>query len=118
MKRDLDLVREICRQIEAQPHESFPIFLQTDTHDKQTISAHVQLLAEGGYIEADMWEGYWMPSRLTWQGHEFIALSANDKNWKKAISILLSIGKGITVPALTKLLESMIESQVILPGIF
>jgi len=89
MKRDLDLIRKILLDIEAQgessERRSAVATTEEDGHDPRSIQYHVQLMHEAGLIVADeLVPGQWWPERMTWQGHEFLDLARDDTLWERA----------------------------------
>ena len=97
MKRDLDLCREILRQIEESPYSAGPS-IEVKDRSAEEISYHTKLLAEAGFIEAGSAGGQFVsddvtvvrglkvysPISLTWQGHEFLDAARNDTLWNEA----------------------------------
>jgi hypothetical protein len=89
LKRDLDLIRRILLDIEAQGDGSSserPGFgnLADNGHDPEAIQYHVQLMHDAGLIVADeLVPGQWWPERITWAGHEFLDLARNDGLWQR-----------------------------------
>jgi len=88
MKRDLDLVRELMIKLEATPPgivaENFPV----PGHDSETVCEHLRLILEAQLAEGDMNDCLHGPAqptfyRLTWKGHDFLALSRKSA-WDKA----------------------------------
>lgn len=98
MKRDLDLSRIILFAIEKDEKATGHGFisLNIDGYSEEQISYHVQLLQEAGLIEAKNWSSQssfqWVPSRLTWQGHEFLDSARSDNLWSKAKEEMKNIG--------------------------
>jgi len=95
MKRDFDLIRLILLEIEKTPAEKagdlIPIKLEGFTSPE--ISYHVGLLEQAGLVKAfnfaadDLSE--WIPSGLTWEGHEFLDAARDSKIWDKAKALVL-----------------------------
>lgn len=88
MKRDLDLIRRILLDIEAQGDDSSqrPGFgnLGDNGHDPDAIQYHVQLMHDAGLIVADeLVPGQWWPERITWAGHEFLDLARDRTLWAR-----------------------------------
>jgi hypothetical protein len=92
MVRDIDLVRDLLRQIKQDPAydntidetptlESFGI---VDTSPEE-MSYVLCLLIREGFINGDADSGYQMPSvrGLTWKGHELLADISDPDIWAK-----------------------------------
>ena len=111
MKRDMELVRELLLAVETDtgdPREWVEI--EMPGRSRQEISYHVQLLAEGGFLEANdasSHGGYdWQAQRLTWQGHEFLDTVRDAGIWREmkegarkagsmSLQFLWEVGKGV-----------------------
>jgi hypothetical protein len=76
MKRDMDLCREILRQIEAHPELNEPVTIEVEDCSPDDITYQLHQLRQGGLIEAEdvsvVGKLRYMPKRLTWHGHEFL----------------------------------------------
>jgi hypothetical protein len=89
MKRDMDLVRDILGKLEAAepgagvPADAFP------GHAPQVVACHFKLLAEAGYLDANLYELEELGpldgsvQRLTWQGHEFLDATRDATIWRR-----------------------------------
>lgn len=108
MKRDMDLVREILRQIEA-TESGKKVNLDIPNYDEDEISLHVELLIERGLIEgkakassdgsAHRILAYWI-TRMTWEGHDFLDAARNDTIWEKAKKKCLEATGGLAFSTL------------------
>ena len=89
MKRDMDLVRQVLLQVEAQqgPLE-WRVRSEEDVPDP--LLYHLELAIEAGLVEGKIREagnrnnpyGAWV-ERLTWEGHDFLDAVRNDTVWAK-----------------------------------
>jgi len=52
-----------------------------------TLNEHIELLAERGFLEAEPHQLGWFITRLTWDGHDFLANSKVESVWQKAKQI-------------------------------
>lgn len=88
MKRDMDLCRIVLDAIETKPGVG-PAPIEIADYSQEEVSYQVMILAEGGYLNAYAYEAttraglLWKPSRLTWQGHEFLDAIRNESVWIK-----------------------------------
>ena len=100
MKRDMDLCRDILRQIEAHSDPNRPVELEAVGRTSQDIAYQVYLLDQACLIEAtdasDGDEINFIPLRLTWQGHEFLDAARDDIIWRKAKDKVLGAAGGLT----------------------
>jgi len=110
MKRDMDLIRDILLKVEEDETltgSRFKTFDSSDFagHSDAEITYHVDLLFEADLIDGSPNMNP-LPaiSRLTWQGHEFIAATKDPKVWASvkerlkglpdvALSLIGEIGK-------------------------
>jgi hypothetical protein len=120
MKRDMDLCREILRQIEESPDSASPA-IRIEGRSAEEISYHVKLLSEAGLVEAGAADGRFIskeadgsdrikgqkvysPNSLTWQGHDFLDAARDDTIWRKANSKILESGGGLAFDVLKAML--------------
>lgn len=96
MKRSMDLVRTILLHVEDAQGDVCTEDLRFDGFDRETVSAHVRLLVEAGYltaIEAGCREGLeFYIERLTWNGYEFLELVRDEPRWRETKSRLKQVG--------------------------
>ena len=63
MKRDMDLFKEILKQLEEKADALSSIFPEVKGYTKDQISYHIELLDQAGYIDAedlsDLARHYW-----------------------------------------------------------
>jgi hypothetical protein len=116
MERDMDLARQILLEIEKQPHTGKWIDLDIEGHSPEEVSYHVMILHEAGLVEAYKIATYaytdWKPTRLTWEGHEFLEAARDNTRWEKATSTMLEKAGGIAFDILKQLLIQLMKSQV------
>jgi hypothetical protein len=96
MKRDMDLARQILLEIEKQPSWGSEINLSMEDYSDEDVSYHVMLLHEAGLIVAVDLSSFsdikWIPTRLTWQGHEFLDAARDNNRWNKAKDAMGKVG--------------------------
>ena len=128
MKRDMDLVREILLYAEKSDSSDIPKDFSIKDYSKEQIVYHLKLLNDAGLITTrqsvplldsepnSAWKVYQtIPSRLTWEGHEFLEAAKNDKIWGKAKNIVKEKGGGLTFEVIKALLIQMAKEAVGLP---
>lgn len=103
MKRDMDLIRSIMREIEAceDPYglEHMP---EIEGCHTAKVSYHVKLLLEAGFIDAQPIEEFgteydeFMHLNLTWTGQDFLSAASDDNIWTKAKKYVLKPGVSFT----------------------
>ncbi|MEJ0090413.1 MAG: DUF2513 domain-containing protein [Limisphaerales bacterium] len=106
MKRDMELVRLLLLQYEA---ESPPAELAD--YEQQEIIYNLVLMRDAGLIDAYPLEGNdvlprgFMNVRLTWAGHDFLDAARNDTVWNKAKGEFLKPGISWTFSILLEWLK-------------
>lgn len=117
MKRDMDLVRDILRQVEEEPYTMNPVKLTFADRPENEIAYHVLLLDEAGLLEAmdfsSMDGPAWKPVRLTWEGHEFLEASRDDTRWEKAKAMMQEKAGGMSFEVIKALLISLMKNAVV-----
>lgn len=90
MKRDMDLIREILLAIERlDTGTDDDVVVVVEGREPHMVNAHLRLLAEAGFIDAheipdDAAEfSHFVPTRLTWSGHEFLDAVRNPEVWRR-----------------------------------
>lgn len=85
MKRDIGLIKTILLELEKR-QESKPSKIKIDGYKDKIVDEHLILLNEAGYIDGtDKTYGSdrFHPSRLTWEGHEFLDAIRDKTRWEK-----------------------------------
>ena len=124
MKRDMDLIRNILRSIDASEDDDAISGMQIDGYSYQEIAYHVMLLKEAGIVRAklvcddgvdtgadsaipDEYEIY----AITREGYAFLDAFSNDARWKKATKIIGDIGDApiqLVIPLFMELLDARV----------
>lgn len=116
MRRHLVLVKELLHEIEAKDdlEHRKPEDFQIDGFDRSQVSYHLRLLFEAGFVSGEAIRSTSTPERLinfwvfdlTWQGHEFLAASRNERIWKKALT---TFGDGLSSVPFSVLRELLLH---------
>ena len=88
MKRDMDLIRDILLKIEGDPSldgTRYTEYTEVDfpEHSRQEIFYHMDLLFEAQLTDGAPSMHAPCVSRLTWDGHEFLAAIKDPGVWNK-----------------------------------
>jgi hypothetical protein len=114
MKRDADLVRQILLKIEASSPDDNLSELSVEGYSPEQVTYHLTLLQEAGLIAAVDISGYegeaWIPTRLTWHGHEFLDAARDEKRWRK-VKLAMSKTGGVVVSVAEQLLIDLVKNQ-------
>lgn len=117
MKRDMDLIRAMLLEVEANPHGFVRDKIEIANYNEEQIGYHAYLLGESGLakvVDITCEEGE-SPEAivigLTWAGHEFLDSARDEQTWNKAKSIIKKIG-GASIVVWTTLLTDLIKKQV------
>lgn len=104
MKRDLDLCRRILEVVESLPARFQPSEFEIPNADEELVYYNVKLLREAGLVEAlDLSHSQafcWVPTSLTWDGHDFLAAARKPKLWEAAKKRVADAGAAMTLEAL------------------
>lgn len=126
MKRDLELVREILMFFEKRTNDKMiqpkhiieGSELEISGYEGRLISDHIDIMYEAGLLEgyADRTKDGRLikvyPTRLTWNGHEFLAAAQNETAWSKFKDKLKSTGSAIPFKVAESVLLKYIEKEV------
>jgi hypothetical protein len=90
MKRDMDLIRTLLLEIEVQDKgHNEDVEIGIEGFDASIVEGHLRLLKEAGLIDADEVPDdevdfvYHAPTRLTWNGHEFLDTIRDQDIWDR-----------------------------------
>jgi hypothetical protein len=82
VKRDMELVREVRKQVEEKGPPRGWAELDIPGHSPEEVSYHVMILNEAGLLEgknlSTMQDFEWKARRLTAQGHDFLDAIRNE----------------------------------------
>lgn len=112
MKLNLDLARHIMQVIEGTPFTGtfHPIPIDHPDHSPEVISRHVEHLHHAGLIKAEELPGpLWMPTRLTHDGHEFLAHASSPLAWETTKARMAASGDASIAVADRLLWEAVME---------
>ncbi len=115
MKRDMDLIRALLLSTEG---ENLPD-LSKWTEAQQV--EHMALLVEAKLVHGEIMFGgdgeirSVIYTRLTWDGHEFLASARDDTVWKNTRDKLQAFGTNVAWPILTSVLTDMVKKKIGLP---
>ena len=96
MKRDMDLVRQILLAIEEAP--GFAPTLNIDGYTDEQIGFHVIIMIEANLIHGADVTGdgdtgpMGIPTRLSWEGHDFLDAARDPSRWQQAKDAIGPIG--------------------------
>lgn len=118
MKRDMDLIRNILRFIDASEDDDEISGIEIDGYSHQEIAWHVMLLKEAGIIRAKIVcdadsaipDEYGIYA-ITRDGYAFLDAFSNGARWKKAKEFVGDIGDApiqLVIPLFMELLDERI----------
>ena len=115
MKRDPEIIRNILLALEANEEDPYTLKrIEIEGVPAWLVSYQIELLHGGGFLHADdatSDEHDWIPTRLTWQGHELLDAIRDDTIWRRTKEKLEKVG-GWTVPILQDVATSIIRQQL------
>lgn len=113
MKRDMDLVRKILFEVEKEPYTGVGNEINIPEYSGDDIEYHLMLLEEAGFIEVaprGMSESL-KPTRLTWEGHEFLDAARDNTRWEKAKGAMSQAG-GFALDVMKQLLVQYLKAEL------
>jgi hypothetical protein len=118
MKRDMDLVRAIALAVEERPTALGGEELEVPDYSKEEVGYHVNLMMEAGLLHgtditstADTVPRA-LPSRLTWEGHEFADAARDRGRWQKAKELAAEKAGTVSVSVLVELLKKLMSDSL------
>lgn len=101
MQRDMDLVRKLL--IEVEKSEGPMVKCAIDGYSDVQIGYHAYIMAQAGFIEAvdatttDRLVPYYIPTILTWDGHEFLNGIKSPTDWDRVKKSVIQPAGGFVV---------------------
>jgi len=117
MKRDMDLIRRMLLEIEADDHGYVSRNIEIDGYTQEQINYHAFLLGEAGLALVSSIEDNRSKSpeaqvvRLTWAGHEFADSARENQRWNQAKDSINKIG-GASIQIWVALLTELIKRNL------
>lgn len=122
MKRDMNLVRLILREVEKLDPTRGPVGLhfRDEGYDDATVFEHVRLMMDAGLLDGAVMDGYptdgFVPQMsirgLTWIGHDFLANAADDDRWKSATDFVAKKAGSVAFDLLAEVLAKMARASL------
>jgi len=118
MKRDMDLIRKILLEVESDVHGFAPQKIEIDNYTQEEIGYHIHLLGEAGLAEVInmTFDQSDSPSarvlNLTWDGHEFLDSSRENRIWNQAKDAISKVGGGASIQIWTALLVAYAKREL------
>ena len=115
MRRDMELVRSILRDVAESEGDIDARALTDDAHPFETIAYHLDIMDEAGLVRATVKRGgggryvLAVAHSLTWEGNDLLSALSNDRLWsevKKRIAKTLGDASVSTLKALAVKLAS------------
>jgi hypothetical protein len=92
MKRDMDLVRQILLIVEEHQGFDHPFKVPLiEGFTRKEIDYHVLIMAEADLLDAVGLRIVVQPTRLTWQGHEFLETIREEERWRQVKGVLKQV---------------------------
>jgi hypothetical protein len=113
MKRDPDLVRQICFAVEDL--EPGQYLQEVDGVDESAFAHHVALMIDAGLVSGDVVQmlgstAHAHVERLTWTGHDFADAARSDTLWKKAKDNVIKPGASWSFDLLKEWLKAEVKN--------
>jgi hypothetical protein len=119
MTRDMDLVRAILFKLEKEDYDGgqYHDLPEIEGFSDSQVIYHIKILKDAKLLEAEnLFDGSpLIPTRLTWEGHEFLEAARDDTRWNKAKDIIQEKGGSLTFDVIKALLVQLARQVVGLP---
>ena len=118
MIRDWDLIRKILLQLEE--HKNGPVTTAPviENYTSDEIAYALTIMNDAKFFVAtetkrpgSKYPGI-MPTRLTWEGHDFLDAARDEDRWNKAKKIITEMGGNVPFDVLNTILLSLMMAQI------
>lgn len=113
MKRDIDLIKLLLRDVEGE--EPKP---DLSSYSAEQILYHYELMEEAGLVVAQFSRGNTGEvleariNRLTNLGHDFLDASRSDTVWAKFKQAVGKVGGSISIPVAVELMKTLVKAEI------
>jgi Hypothetical protein (DUF2513) len=119
MQRDMDLIRDVLLEIEADPEldgHHWKSFAPTDEvcqrHSTQEVGYHLRLLVEAGFVKGVVGtDDLPVVSQLTWRGHEFLDNIRDPSIWRETKERLKGLPT-VAIGVMAELATAVIKKHI------
>jgi len=116
----MDLVRKILLDIAAHDDPNKHIEVTAEGYSEGQVHYHLHILVEGGFVEALDAAGaaqsfYYMPTGLTWKGHEFLDDISDETVWKKTKETVSSKVGSVSLAVVQEVAKATVKTLLGLP---
>jgi hypothetical protein len=119
MIRDWDLIRKILLQIELHRDEPLTTSPKIENYTDEEIAYALTIMQDAKFFEATITKRNGVrnpmivPTRLTWEGHDFLDAARDEDRWCKAKKIISdNMGGNVPFDVLNTILLSLMMSQI------
>ena len=111
MKRDIDLVREILLKLEdgSAQQRQWLNDGSIEGYSNVEVWHHVKIMREAGLVEATRLGIcgviMWIPTDLTWKGHDFLEAARNPSQWERVKQIALEKGVQVSIEMIRQIIS-------------
>lgn len=120
MPRDLDLLRLILLKMESdsEARKFFSSSFATEKYDEKTVSAHLKMLLDAGYIEASKVSRIGQPhddyivKSITMAGHDYLDTVRDDTVWDKTKKKVKETGLSVSLEMIKSVAVAMLKETL------
>ncbi len=119
MRRDLELLREILLAVEAAEGPFDLTDARLGDHSFPELAHHAELLVEAELLKGEVVYSdssgipvYVRILRLTWKGHEFLAIARNERSWREALEACPEGPAAVSFEVLCEVLAEATRARV------
>ena len=119
MRRDMDLVRDVLIQLADSAGPLDASAFVDETHPRELVAYHFQIMDEGGLIVASILASASLPYtvaqalRLTWAGNEFLDSVRSPEVWRRAKLTVAKATGAASLAVLQGIAEKIGESLAV-----
>ena len=116
MKRDMDLVRKILLEIEANYVSTAICGLEIEGYDMAAVAYHCKILHDAGLISnynanyGDDEIDYFSVGSLTWDGHDYLDKVRDDSLWAKTKDTIVQKGLPLILDTIKTVSSALITA--------
>lgn len=112
MKRDMDLVRQILQQIEDRKPGSSNHGVSATGRSRDELYEHLMIMQDAGLVEGVAMAPVPLCRRMTWEGHEFLEQSRDERIWKQAKDKAIATTGSLSMLAVKTALATIVKAAI------
>jgi len=115
MKRDMDLIRALLLTAEGETSPDLSEWTEVQQDEHRALLVEAKLAHGGVALDGKGNVAAAVLTRLTWEGHEFLASARDETVWNNTKVKLQAFGNNVAWPILTNVLTDLVKKKIGLP---